>query len=135
VTRKRVLVADDDSELLALLARIIQRLGVEVVTAQTGGDLLDRLAEQGPFDLVITDVSMPWMTGLQVMHSARAAGMECPVIVMTALRNHKTAFQVESLGVEVKLLYKPFTVAEMETAVLAVVGAPGLAAPPAQGAR
>lgn len=114
---RRVLVADDDPEMLAMVSRVVSRLGLDVITATSGGDLLEKVANQGPFDLVVTDVSMPWMSGLQVMHSARAAGARCPVIVMTGLRNQKTADEVRSLGTEVRRLDKPFSVAELESMV------------------
>lgn len=121
MTRNRVLVADDDREMLEMVSRVIDQLGFEVVTACSGADLLEKVAEQGPFDLVVTDVAMPWMSGLQVMHSARAAGMRCPVIVITALRNHRTADEVETLGTEVRRLNKPFSVGTLEETVRALV--------------
>ena len=61
----RVLVADDDAELLEVVADTLIRLGADVIRASTGAELIERLAEYGPFDLIITDVAMPWMTGLQ----------------------------------------------------------------------
>lgn len=116
---RRVLVADDDLEMLEMVSRVLARLGLAVSTATSGGDLLEKVANQGPFDLVVTDVAMPWMSGLQVMHSARTAGQRCPVIVMTGLRNQKTADQVHSLGSDVRRLDKPFSVAELESTVRA----------------
>lgn len=121
MTRNRVLVADDDPEMLEMVSRVLDRLGLEVVTACSGADLLEKVAERGPFDLVVTDVSMPWMSGLQVMHSARTAGMRCPIIVITALRNQRTADQVETLGAEVRRLDKPFSVGALEETVRALV--------------
>jgi two-component system KDP operon response regulator KdpE len=118
----RILVADDDPELLQLVVNALLVRGFEVVSATTGGELLEGVAEQGPFHLVVTDVAMPWMTGLQVMHSARSAGLSCPVIVMTAMRSHKTAEQVAALGVEVQLLYKPFTIDEFDRTVRRALG-------------
>lgn len=118
----RILVADDDPELLQLVVNALLLRGFDVVTATTGGELLDSVAEQGPFSLVVTDVAMPWMTGLQVMHSVRSAGMSCPVIVMTAMRNHRTAEQVAALGVEVQLLYKPFTIEDLDLALHRALG-------------
>jgi DNA-binding NtrC family response regulator len=114
---KRVLIADDDAEFLQIVVTALQRLHLEVVTAICGAELLDKLANEGDFDLVITDVAMPWMTGLQVMHSVRAAGMDCPVIVMTALRNVDVANQVTTLGAHVQLLMKPFTTNVAEEAI------------------
>jgi len=117
--RVRALVADDNDDLLAVVSHIIERMGVEVVTASTGGELLERLANDGPFDLVVTDVAMPWMTGLHVVHSARAAGSTCPVVVMTALRDQRTSAQVGALGSNVRLLLKPFALNDLEDAVRA----------------
>ena len=114
-----MLVADDDPEMLEIVSRVLARLGLAVSTASSGGDLLEKVANQGPFDLVVTDVAMPWMSGLQVMHSARAAGQLCPIIVMTGLRNQRTADQVHSLGAGVRRLDKPFSVAELESTVRA----------------
>jgi DNA-binding response OmpR family regulator len=119
VSQNRVLVADDDRDLLEMVSRVLGRLGFEVVTASSGSELLEKVGEQGPFDLVVTDVSMPWISGLQVMHSARIAGMQCPVVVITALRDLRTADQVATLGAEVRRLNKPFSVGELEDAVRA----------------
>ena len=55
------------------------------------------------------------------MHSACTVGMRCPVIVITALRDHRTADQVEMLGAEVRRLNKPFSVTKLEETVLALV--------------
>lgn len=119
VIRARVLVADDDEEMVEVVARVLERLGLDVTTAYSGGALLDEVAAHGPFALIVTDVSMPWMSGLQVMHSARAAGMSSPVIVMTGMRDQKTADEVHNLGAQVRRLNKPFTVDELEEAVRA----------------
>jgi two-component system, NarL family, capsular synthesis sensor histidine kinase RcsC len=124
VESKRILIADDDPEITDLVAHVVARLGHDVKIAASGGELLDEIAGAGPFDLVITDVAMPWMTGVQVMQSVRTAGMTCPVIVLTALRDQGTARQVEALGVEVQLLYKPFSVHDLESAIVQALAAP-----------
>src|SRR5262245_658601 len=110
----RVLVADDDPSSLALVAAALERLGCTVTCAEDGDELLQKLATNGPFDLVVTDISMPWMTGLQVAHSARAAGLKTPVIVMTALPIH--AARVTELGAPVVLLRKPFEIKQLVAA-------------------
>jgi CheY-like chemotaxis protein len=101
-----VLVADDDDVTVDIVAKTMERLGFEVSRASDGDELLQQIAEHGPFDLLITDISMPWMTGLQVAHSARAAGLATPLIVMTALQIDSGA--LTSLGGEAVLLRKPF---------------------------
>jgi CheY-like chemotaxis protein len=119
----RALIADDDANLLEVVSFIVDQLGIEVMQATTGGELLEKLAEYGPFDVIVTDVAMPWMTGLHVVHSARAAGAWCPVIVMTALRDRKTNEQVATLGDHVLLLRKPFSVAALQAAMSASIRA------------
>lgn len=111
-----VLVADDDAELLEAVAETLVRLGADVVRASTGAELIERLAEYGPFDLVVTDVAMPWMTGLQAMHAARTVGLSTSVIVMTALRDPQIHARVKALG-KTALLQKPFDLAALESAV------------------
>ena len=113
----RVLVADDDPEMLELVCGIVRReLKAEITRATTGHELLDELAH-GAWDLIITDISMPWMTGVQVMHSARAAGLPVPVVVMTALRGPEVEGQVASLGDRARLIFKPFSFQELIDAV------------------
>ena len=115
VMKAHVLVADDDAPTLALVATALERLGCQVTRAEDGDELLQALADGGPFDLFVTDISMPWMTGLQVAHSVRAAGLKTPVIVMTALPID--ASQVDELGDEAVLLRKPFGLKQLVSAV------------------
>jgi CheY-like chemotaxis protein len=117
----RVLVAEDDRDLLRDVAEVLEQGGASVVRVESGAELIVKMAEDGPFDLVVTDIAMPWMSGLQAMHSARYAGMSTPVIVMTALRDEGLAEQVGSLGSEVVLLRKPFELADLEAAAARLV--------------
>jgi len=105
----RVLIADDDTELRELIADAIAALGADVVCAASGGELEDELTSGRPFDVVVTDVTMPVRTGLEVMQWARSTGIVCPIVVMTALRDDQTTAQVEALGAHVVLLHKPFS--------------------------
>jgi len=111
----RVLVADDDPELLELVAEAFARLGAYVIRARNGGELIEHLAEHGPFDLVVTDIVMPWMTGLRAMHAARTAGLGTAVIIMTGLRDSWIPAKVKSLGSNAALLEKPFDLTALET--------------------
>jgi len=111
----RVLVADDDAELLEAIADALVRLGANVVRAKDGAELIERLAEHGPFDLVVTDIAMPWMTGLRAMHAARGAGLGTPVILITALRNEWISARVKALGHNAALMLKPFDLSELES--------------------
>jgi CheY-like chemotaxis protein len=115
ITGARVLVADDDPELLEAIAEALGRLDAEVVRAGTGAELIDRLADSGPFDLVVTDVAMPWMTGIRAMRAARTAGLGMSLIVITALRDRTIPAEVKALGRNAVLLHKPFEIRELES--------------------
>jgi DNA-binding response OmpR family regulator len=118
----RVLVADDDRLLLDSVAAALADLGADVVGASNGAELIDQLASRGPFDLVITDVGMPWMSGLTAMRAARTAGLDLSVIVMTGLPDRQIPAQVRSLGPDVVLLRKPFDVSELDAVASRLLG-------------
>ena len=111
---QRILVADDDPGILEAVAYALEDLGAEVIRARSGAELIEHLGTHGPFDLVVTDVSMPWMSGLQAMHSVRTAGLPTPVIVITALEADQVAEQVRTLGRNAVLMRKPFPLAELQ---------------------
>ena len=113
----RALLADDDPLLLAVVTTICEHLGFEVTHAASGGELLDCIAVGQAFDIIVTDVAMPWMSGLEVMQSARAAGLPCPVVIMTGVRDPEMLAQVSSLGFGAVLLLKPFSLAELYAAL------------------
>ena len=115
--KPRILVADDDPALLTMVADALERMGAYVARAGTGAELVRRLVERGPFDLVITDIFMPWMDGLQAMRSVRYAGLAPALIFMTGLTDDSLPDRVAALGRRAVLLRKPFELAELESAM------------------
>ena len=113
----RILVADDDPDLLDAIAAALVRLEVKVTRATNGAELIENLADQGPYDLVITDIAMPWMTGIQAMHATRTAGLGTSVIIMTALRDEWIPARVKAMGDNAALLHKPFNLIALESLV------------------
>ena len=111
----RVLVADDDPTMLSAVCHALELIGYEVTRAEDGDEFLQRVAEFGPFDLIVTDVAMPWMTGLQVAHSVRAAGIDTPIVVMTALAVVPNAASL--LGPNALILRKPFGMDRLRSAI------------------
>jgi DNA-binding response OmpR family regulator len=118
-TNPRALVADDDAAMLTSVAQALAQLGYDVVRAESGGDLMDQLADEGPFDLLVTDIAMPWLDGLNAIRSMRIAGLATPVIVMTALRDEEISDQVRALSPAI-LLRKPFDLDDLEAGVAAL---------------
>ena len=104
---RRVVIAEDNDDMRAVIRELIESLGAEVVEAASGGDLIMLLTDEKPVDLLITDVRMPWMTGFQVSLAARNAGLTMPIIVVTAFGDDHLRAQVERLG-SASLLSKPF---------------------------
>jgi len=102
----RVCVVDDEELMRDSLRAILCREDHEVETYQHGRDALEA-ARQRVFDLVITDLKMPAMDGIALLRGLRAAGVEAPVIVMTAYGTVATAVEAMKLGA-FDYLQKPF---------------------------
>ena len=112
----RVAIADDDPEALQLLSDILCSPTVEICKAASGAELVILLAEQGPFDLIVTDIDMPWMEGLAVIRSARAAEIQAPVLFISGISRPDLPIAVERLG-NSRLLRKPFAVSTLRKTV------------------
>ena len=112
----RVAIADDDPDALDLLGEALRPLAVQVDRASTGAELVVLLAEQGPFDLVVTDIGMPWMEGLAVIRSARASEIETPVLFVSGLARPDLEASVARLG-NARILRKPIVVSALRNAV------------------
>lgn len=119
---KRVLLADDDPCTREVVAGILSDMGLEVVTSDDGGRMLVAIASQyksgnTPEDvqLVVTDVVMPVMSGIDVLKGLRAAHWKTPVIVMTAFATNDVREAVQKLGGV--LLVKPVDLDVLENTV------------------
>lgn len=109
MTAVRLLAVDDDPHARDLLKRLLGSLGEVVVAADPRG-AEERLVEEGPFDLVLTDMAMPHPgDGLQVLQAVRARLPDTPVIVVTAFGNIEGALDSIQQGA-FDYLAKPFDV-------------------------
>jgi two-component system, NtrC family, response regulator HydG len=102
----RILVVDDQEMLRDSLAGTLVRDGHEVVAAGDGAAALERLAG-GWFDLLITDLKMPRMTGIELLAEAKKLRPELPVVLMTAFATVATAVEAMKLGAY-DYIQKPF---------------------------
>jgi len=115
---KRVLVVDDDVKTVELVKLYLNRDGYQVLTAYDGIEAL-RLAREGHPDLVVLDLMLPGVDGLQVCHSLRQES-DVPIIMLTA----KTTDQDKLTGLELgadDYVTKPFSPRELAARVRAVL--------------
>ena len=81
---KTILVVDDDPTQRRLIQAVLERDGNAVVHAASGGEAIDRMTRGGGADLILLDMIMPEMSGLECLAELRSAGVNEPVIVLTA---------------------------------------------------
>src|SRR5438067_488201 len=102
----RILVCDDQEMMRDSLASTLAREGHEVTAANDGTVALQRLSA-ARFDLLITDLKMPRMTGIELLGEAKKLRPEMPVIMMTAFATVQTAVEAMKLGAY-DYIQKPF---------------------------
>lgn len=111
----RILLVDDDLQGLATTKKILEHAGFSAETAEDGQVAIERVRKE-EFDLVISDVRMPRMTGLEFLSALRHSGKTTPVVLMTAYGRVEDAVFAMKLGA-VDFLTKPFKRAALLDAV------------------
>jgi DNA-binding NtrC family response regulator len=107
----RVLIVDDDREMGALLGERLAHRGFDVHVESSAGEALERLAAQD-FDVVVTDVKMQGLSGIELCERVTASRPELPVLVITAFGSLDTAIAAIRVGAH-DFLTKPFEVEEL----------------------
>ncbi len=109
---KRVLVVDDDRLIREMTRDALVQEGFRVATAASGREALSRLGDEGPFDLVITDLSMREMDGLELLERVKRASPRTEVVVLTGYASLESALQAMRLGAA-DYLRKPVSASEI----------------------
>ena len=117
----RILIAEDEDPVRALVARALAQDGHEVVATADGAEALDVLQrEAGRFDLVLTDIKMPVMDGIALALATARDFPALPILLMTGYADqHERASGLEALIRDV--VAKPFTLIEIKAAVAAAL--------------
>jgi two-component system response regulator (stage 0 sporulation protein F) len=120
-TMQRILVADDDPDMRALVASALRQAGYDVVEAGNGMEAIEHIAptvwtRRGSFKAIVSDVCMPDLTGLDLLAALRCSRFETPVILMTAFGDEEVRAEARSLGATA-VLDKPFDLDELHAAV------------------
>ncbi len=115
----RILVVDDDLSIQHLLGKCLVSWGYFVHVASNGRDALE-LVEESPFDILITDINMPEMDGLELIRRIRAAHVNIDIIAMTGFLKRYRYADVISAGAA-DFLTKPFGLDELEAKLVRIV--------------
>jgi DNA-binding NtrC family response regulator len=108
----RVLVADDDKNLRKVLSMELQAEGYEVDAAESGSAALERLKEE-EYDVLVLDLNMPGMDGMEVLKDVKGEGMLTEVIVLTADATATSAVEAMKLGAY-DYITKPLSIEELK---------------------
>jgi DNA-binding NtrC family response regulator len=108
----RVLVVDDDKSVREMISSLIREMGEEVEIAVNGADAWKKI-KQTPFDLVITDLKMPKMDGINLLKKIKEKPWETVVIILTGYASVKTAIESLKLGAY-DYVEKPFSLINLE---------------------
>jgi two-component system response regulator PilR (NtrC family) len=114
-SRFRILVADDERSIRELLAIVLRRDGYEVILAENGRTALNVL-EQEPVDLLISDIKMPDMSGVEVLRAAKQVDQDILGIMITAFASTESAVEALRMGAY-DYVSKPFDVDELKIIV------------------
>jgi two-component system, NtrC family, response regulator AtoC len=115
----RVLIVDDEKAMLMALRGLLSKEGYEIETAASGEEALPRI-EQGRFHVVLTDLSMRGVTGMQLLERALQVDPDCAVIMITAHGSEKTAVEAMKRGAA-DYVPKPFDNDELRVVVRRVM--------------
>ena len=94
----KILLVDDEEDFLSSAAKALERRGLEVQTARDGAEAFARI-ERHPVDVVVLDVKMPGLDGVEVFRRLKKEGQRLPVIILTGHGSIPQAFEVSKEGV------------------------------------
>ena len=97
MAQEKILIVDDEQSMCQFLSVLLRRDGYEVLTAKSGAKALEIVDGNAP-DLVITDLNMPGMDGIQLLEQLKKRDETMPVIIMTAYASQKSAIDALNFG-------------------------------------
>ena len=114
--RKRILLIDDDPSLLAYAVFLLTQAGYEVCEARDGCEALhlveERQIRSDRFDLLVTDIRMPGMSGVSLLRELRMQKIHVPVLVITGFLDAASLKELKQMKY-LDILVKPFKPAEL----------------------
>jgi len=103
----KLLFVEDEEDLINIISDTLSKLQANYLTARNGQEALETLAINPDIDIIITDINMPIMGGLELIESVKETNPEIPIVIMSAHTESEYIKNAENLGVDNYLL-KPF---------------------------
>lgn len=118
----RILITEDEDSLRSFVARALRLDGHETHEAADGAEGLEKLSEGGAFDLLLSDIRMPVMDGIELAHRAHSEFPEMKILLMTGYAEQRERADDLSAKI-VDVVSKPFALPDIRKAVaLALAG-------------
>jgi two-component system response regulator (stage 0 sporulation protein F) len=118
----KLLVVDDEIDIREFAKKFFKKRGIEVFTASGGRHALELISTESP-NLVLLDVRMEEMTGIEVLREIRKTNTSVKVIMVSGVEDEETINEARTLGVA-HYIHKPLILEELEKIVLAQLNAP-----------
>ena len=94
---EKILVVDDEQSMTQFLGIVLRKEGYQVTVSNNGREALEKVRTEG-FDVVITDIRMPGMNGIELLEGVKKIDATLPVVIMTAYASQQTAIDAVNLG-------------------------------------
>ncbi|MFT3677966.1 MAG: response regulator [Chitinophagaceae bacterium] len=111
----KILVAEDEPIMLKTIALRLRKDGHEVIVADNGREAMEHIDTHKP-DLIITDIMMPYSSGLEIVGKVKGQSMKTPVIVLSAMGQENVVLEAFNLGAD-DYITKPFSPNELSVRV------------------
>ncbi|HRZ40773.1 MAG TPA: response regulator [Candidatus Omnitrophota bacterium] len=112
----KLLIVDDEIDIREFARNYFKKRGIQVFTASGGSEALDILKEERP-DLILLDVRMEEMTGVEFLQKMRGEGDPTKVIMVSGIEDEETINQARSLGI-IGFIHKPLVLEELQKIVM-----------------
>ena len=106
-----ILVAEDDELILKTIEHKLVKEGYEVILTRNGKDAIDKILET-EVDLIITDIMMPFASGIEILSAIKTAGKNIPVIMLSSMGQEDVILNAFDLGAA-DFIVKPFSPNEL----------------------
>lgn len=111
LSNMKILLAEDDTLILKTLELYLKKDGYEVITSSDGLDAMNKIESQHP-DMVITDVMLPYFSGLELLGRVKQKQSKLPVIVLSAMGQESVVAEAMKLGAD-HFISKPFSITQL----------------------